>query len=253
MMKMTSLFWLAAAAIVTIVVFTQCKSTATTATTPPNTPAADAKLIAMHTGPCFGTCPVYTITVHRNGLVEYQGDRFTNKAGLWSLQLEQTELDKLQQMIKEADLLAMQDQYESRIPDLAMVTITYHAGEKIKTIKGREDRPEGLMKIEKMLKALATSKDWKLIKAPDYGLAENEIPNEIIVQLKDEITVEEFLESQQSRFSQLTVKERVAPNLNYWVITYDPTVMGPKNLLTQFKNSEMVVNASFNKTVEMRE
>lgn len=248
-MKLTSILLLIILSVIAVFLFSKCK----TPTKTDNTPANNAKLISMHTGPCFGTCPVYTITVYHNGLVEYQGDRFTDKAGLWSRQLDNPGMEKLKQLVKEADLMAMQDEYKSNIPDLAMVTIKYFEGEKTKQIKGREDRPKTLMSIEKMLKAIATSEGYQLIKSPDYGLEENEIPNEIIVQLKDDITVEEFIESQQTRFSKLTVKERVAPNLNYWVITYDPTVNGPKNMLTQFKSSDMVVEASFNKIVKTRE
>ena len=37
--------------------------------------------IAYQTGPCFGACPVYTVTVNRDGTGLFEGRRFTAVAG----------------------------------------------------------------------------------------------------------------------------------------------------------------------------
>lgn len=254
------LFALVAAA--AVIGFTRCTpktQTASTTTsdgsTSPNAtnkPDADAKLIAMHTGPCFGTCPVYTLTVFENGRAQYEGDRFTKMTGVWSMQLDDMQMKTLRSNIDNANLMEMQDEYRSRIPDLAMVKITYFKGEQKKQIKGKEDRPAALMTIEKQLKAMTEAPDWKQEKAPDYGLEDYEIPDEIIVQLKDDATIEDFIKENNSRFLQLNLKERVAPNQHYYVVTYEPSVYGPKGTLEQFKRSELVVDASFNKKTKLR-
>ncbi|MFK7932065.1 MAG: DUF6438 domain-containing protein [Saprospiraceae bacterium] len=253
MQKMTTYVLLAAIAVIAIAVFTQCTPTKTTGTTPPPTVDQNAKLIALSSGACFGTCPVFTMTTKQNGAVEYAGDRFTDKLGIWSMQLNDTQLKELKTLIGNANLLEMQDEYKSTIADMPYVKVTYFEGDKEKGIGGKENRPQALRAIEKQMRSYVEMEGWKLEKAPDFGLAAGEIANEIIVQLKDGVSIDQFMEENNTRFLQLKMKERVTPNMNYYVVTYAPSVYGPKATLQQFKDSELTVDASFNKQTKLRE
>jgi hypothetical protein len=44
-------------------------------------PAGRVASIAYETGPCFGACPVYTVTVDRDGRGRFEGRRFTTVTG----------------------------------------------------------------------------------------------------------------------------------------------------------------------------
>lgn len=242
------LLLLATFAVAAIFVFTNCNSTKkTSANFPP-----DSKLIEMYKGACFGKCPVFTLTVYRNGVVDYEGKRFTDKMGVYSKKLDATQLAELKKAIADAQMMTLKDEYESRIPDLPMTKITYFEGEKNKTVAGKEDRPEKLMAAEKILVTISKSEGWTLQKAPDYGLKENEIPNEIIVQLKEGIDATKWVEENSTRFSNLVIKEQITPNMNYWLLTFDPSATPPTQMLNMIKEKEGVVNAEFNKMLKER-
>ena len=44
-------------------------------------PEAAVESISYETGPCFGACPVYKVTVHRSGAGLFEGRRFTAVTG----------------------------------------------------------------------------------------------------------------------------------------------------------------------------
>lgn len=49
----------------------------------PATPAPSASdQISMTRGPCFGTCPIYTVTVWGDGRVRFEGERFVRQTGV---------------------------------------------------------------------------------------------------------------------------------------------------------------------------
>ncbi len=49
--------------------------------------------ITYATGPCFGRCPVYSITVHPDGTGVFEGKRFTAVTGTRSFTLSRAEYD----------------------------------------------------------------------------------------------------------------------------------------------------------------
>lgn len=49
--------------------------------TPPPAPEAYTRSIAFETGPCFGACPVYRVTIDQDGSGLFEGRRFTAITG----------------------------------------------------------------------------------------------------------------------------------------------------------------------------
>lgn len=213
---------------------------------------ADEKIIEISKGACFGRCPVYTMTVYGQGLVSYEGKRFTDKVGIYTKQLLEVEYTQLFKAFKDANLWQYQDEYNSRIPDLPMITIHYFNKGSQKKIMGKEGRPETVMGLEKQLDAIVDSKGWILKEAPDYGLPDNYIPNEIIVQLKDEVDVEKWKNKFMRGMMKTEVVKRITPDMNYWLVRYDVSAMPPKDFLDMVKRDSDVVTAEFNKKVSNR-
>jgi hypothetical protein len=50
-------------------------------------PATPVQTIVFETGPCFGTCPVYRVTVNGNGSGIFEGRRFTAVTGTRAFRL----------------------------------------------------------------------------------------------------------------------------------------------------------------------
>ena len=44
-------------------------------------PASPVQTIIYETGPCFGACPVYRLTINSNGIGTFEGRRFTRLTG----------------------------------------------------------------------------------------------------------------------------------------------------------------------------
>jgi hypothetical protein len=49
---------------------------------PPRRPAAPVQSITYETGPCFGACPVYRLTINSTGSGTFEGLRFTRVTGM---------------------------------------------------------------------------------------------------------------------------------------------------------------------------
>ena len=59
------------------------------ATPPPGAPVAiEQEAIRYETGPCFGTCPVYAVTVRPDGSGTFEGQRFTAVTGTRAFTLD---------------------------------------------------------------------------------------------------------------------------------------------------------------------
>lgn len=57
------------------------------ATVPDGPVAIESDAISYETGPCFGTCPVYTVTVRPDGSGTFEGRRFTTVTGTRSFRV----------------------------------------------------------------------------------------------------------------------------------------------------------------------
>jgi hypothetical protein len=53
---------------------------------PEQAPQAAITAITFEAGPCYGFCPIFTVTVSANGAIRYQGQRFTALQGAHSLE-----------------------------------------------------------------------------------------------------------------------------------------------------------------------
>ena len=56
--------------------------------------------IEMLRGPCFGSCPVYSLTLHGDGLVEYRGIRFVR---VKEKQTTRASSEQLMQVLRDLD------------------------------------------------------------------------------------------------------------------------------------------------------
>lgn len=211
------------------------------------------KRIEMHKGPCFGTCPVFRLTIYDNGLATYDGERFTNRVGTFIKKLDQRTLNELLTAFRNVNLFQYNDVYPAQIPDLQTVTITYYEEDREKTIRGKDGRPAIIEDLEAMLDEIANSGGWEPQNENSY-VADNAgaapQSNEIIVQLADNVRPEVFVV--QYRDYRMEVKEQVSPDRNFWVVTFDPETIAPSYLLNQIRRNQFVLSAQFNQRVQGR-
>ena len=208
------------------------------------------KVVEMSKGPCFGQCPVFTLTVYDNGIAAYKGERFTDKKGLYIRDIGKPALEKLKSTLTGADLWKYPDAFKSQIPDLATVTLHYYEGDRTKTIIGKDGRPDDVMKIEEMLDDLANTGEWEQKEKPGSDLPAGTIGNELIVQLDGNIDGNAWVR-QYAKQEMRVLKKLDIPG-NFWLFFFNEDIIPPNEMLKWVRQDPDVHSAEFNKTLNSR-
>lgn len=207
--------------------------------------------IVMSKGPCFGNCPVYTLTVYDNGLAVYEGERNVEKRGIYARKLKQPELQRLFTAFREARLFRFDNIYKATLPDLSTVTLTWvdDEGEE-KTIVGKDNRPREVMELEGLLDELAAGDGWEAKEVREHDLPAGAIDNQLIVQLAEQVKPDVWVI--QYAKQNMAIVERISPNSNYYVVSFNAEVMPPREMLEWVRRDPYVMGAEFNKEGSMR-
>lgn len=213
-----------------------------------STPAPQGKrdkVIEMSKGPCYGNCPVYTLTVFGNGLASYKGERNTDRLGTYVKKLDKAQMERLRREFKNANLWQYRDVYTGRIPDMQSVTITYFEGDRKKTVSGKEVRPNAVKWLESILDQVANDPEGWVLKEPlQDDLPDYLIPNELVVELSGGISPEEWAENYVEADM---VAERQFSDTGYWIFSFDDSLISPDQMLEKVRTDENVLSAEFNK------
>lgn len=205
-----------------------------------------AKRIEMSKAPCFGSCPVFTLSIYNNGIATYKGERFTDKQGLFAKKLDANTFQNLLKAFNNANLFQYPSIFRSEIPDMPSVTIFWTDDEgNEKEIKGKEGRPEAIMELEEMLDKIANSSGWLQEQGAASDLPAGAIANEIIVQLSPNVDPHVWVIPYGKQ--NLSLKEPVSTSTNYWLVTYDTNVMPPQEMIEWLRKDPYVLSAEFNK------
>jgi len=60
-----------------------------------------ALIFEMHKGGCYGTCPIYSLSLYENRLVKYNGKRFTENQGAHQWQLSKKDFEVINSILSE--------------------------------------------------------------------------------------------------------------------------------------------------------
>ena len=91
---------------------------------------------------CYGTCPVYTVTLHGDGTVEWKGISHVDTVGAATAKLDPSAVQGLFDLAATSCFFAMRDTYELPITDHDWANTTIRAGNRIKTIRHYQATPE---------------------------------------------------------------------------------------------------------------
>lgn len=208
------------------------------------------KWVELSKGPCFGRCPVFTLTVYKNGWVSYKGENYTEKMGIFTRKLTRLEKEKLSAELFITNLKQYNDVYRSGNADLPTVTLTQFDGNSPKTVLGKDGRPEPVLKLEELLDKIASAGAWEQQETYYPGVPRNVIANQMLVQLHEGVDIQVWVR-QYARFK-MESKEQINAGNNYWLIQYDEKTNPPREMLTALKNDKSVVGVEFNRRTETR-
>nr|WP_299340194.1 DUF6438 domain-containing protein [Allomuricauda sp.] len=119
--------------------------------------------VSIETVPCFGTCPVFTLTIDKTGNTQFIGKEHVSKKGKFTTKIPQQTVDALWAMIAYAKLKELKNEYENPWADGRTVTIRVDFSDG-STKKIRDHGLQGtfgLRSIYDKLMELVTKTDWK--------------------------------------------------------------------------------------------
>ncbi len=231
-----------------IILFVLFYCTACLDTTKPLKIKDSQKVVEMSKGPCFGSCPVYTLTVYETGIVTFKGVRFTDRQGLFTKKIDKSKVQQITNKCIASNLWQFDDVYKSNIADMATVSITYFEGKEQKTISGKRERPMPVLEIEQILEELAFTDNWEQIEKLDEGLPPGAIENELIVKLNR--GVEALAWSKGYNQEGLELKKELSNDKTYWLVSFNTDSIDPKEMIDILRRDQNVFSVQFNQNFQ---
>lgn len=218
----------------------------------------DSKTIELINGACFGSCPVYRITIFNNGKIHYSGRANVEKLGLWSRQLSKEEFKSVTSAFRRAELWPLDDEYFGDVSDHAATTLVYSEKNKTKKIAGHSYQlPQIVKGLNKLVQQLGDRGDWTLLEARPRSEESPEAEplsekNELLVRFKKTTDIADWMHEYEPYG--LRLDRRVIPTDDtLWVLTYEKDKMPVDKLLSIVRESKGIVNAELNKRLKTRE
>lgn len=196
---------------------------------------------------CFGTCPVFTLRIYSNNYAEYIGKQHTGtKTGVFGKMLPKEQVKELKTAFDDAAFFTYENNYESDIPDLPSIKISYHKGDMKKTITGKRERPEAIHKLQFKLEMIADSQSgW--IKAEPKTIEKKEPTidkTKIVVDIAQGNSLARWLSDMKDKFG-VQILERLSDNNDSWLLTFDHREHKAENVLLYMQGSPVTKSAEF--------
>jgi len=202
-------------------------------------------LVAMEKGPCFGRCPVYSMTVYQNGVASYDGKQYSDLEGLQVKRISNAALAELKSTLESANLFRFQDAYRSRLPDLQSVKITYYTEDRYKSIIGKDGRPKPVTEIQQLLEEIVNGGGWEPKNPEGTDEDSNIIENEMRVQLMNGVDINAWV--RRYRRQEMELLRAISANSNYWLVGFNAQKNDPEEVLAIVQADLQVLNAEFNR------
>ena len=143
----------------------EVESTQDTSDKTPNT-KEDQKVkdayLTVETTPCFGQCPVYTLTISNNGGVLYNGKNFTKVSGTQTGTLNPEQLKELKSRVAQLGVKDLKESYDNpNVTDLPSTYYTFYDGSKTKKVVARYEVPEKIKQFQKYIDQLINEINWE--------------------------------------------------------------------------------------------
>ena len=118
--------------------------------------------IVFSKSPCFGKCPVFTMTISgTTKTVTYEGKQNVKKIGTYTKTISNDSISKLVKGFESAHFFDLDDKNSAYIPDLPSTFITFSNNGKTKTVEESTNKPSPLNDLEKQLTEIANSEGWQ--------------------------------------------------------------------------------------------
>jgi hypothetical protein len=141
-----------------------------TQTPAPDAAGAGGSVVTLERGPCFGTCPVYRVSLSAHGTVAFVGTRFVTRVGADTARVAPTAVDSLVRSLEAGGFFSLADAYVPDAPacgryhtDAPTVSVSVQAAGRAKTVRhdhGCGGAPEELTGFEHLIDSVAGTARW---------------------------------------------------------------------------------------------
>jgi membrane dipeptidase len=111
--------------------------------------------ITLERTACFGTCPVYSVTIRDDGTVTYDGREHTKVQGRQTWKIEPAAAEALAREMLDAGFFDLQDEYRAMVTDHSTTYTALSMGRRRKRIKNYVAGPARLKEIEERIDGVA--------------------------------------------------------------------------------------------------
>jgi len=94
-------------------------------------------------GACYGTCPIYSISLNEDRLVKYNGKRFVEQQGVFEWYMERTDFKELDRLLSRTEL-SKSKEYNMRAQDLPLTSVTIYQDSDTIRLKHKGGIPDNL-------------------------------------------------------------------------------------------------------------
>jgi len=130
----------------------------------PSAAGGSPVMVTLERTACYGRCPIYKVTVLRDGTVRWEGERFVKTTGKATAKLPATAMSELAKAFARAGFFALQDKYERYdVTDNPSAIVSFDDGARKKTIRhyyGDTSAPKGLYELEERIDQIAGTARW---------------------------------------------------------------------------------------------
>jgi hypothetical protein len=124
----------------------------------------DEVVITLERTACFGTCPVYKLTVRGDGIVIYEGLRFVKIEGTITTTINEEKIRQLVSEFQRIDYFSLKDSYEQHnATDMPSAITSMTINGKKKTVShyhGDFSAPKQLTKLEDRIDEIVSTDKW---------------------------------------------------------------------------------------------
>lgn len=127
-------------------------------------PPADTIIASLERTACFGYCPIYKVSIHADGRIEYHGEHHVKRKGDATGQLTAVQLAAVRDAFVAADYFKLADKYEDEsMTDAPSAITSFTDGGRTKTIShyhGDMHAPKVLGELEIKIDNIIGIEKW---------------------------------------------------------------------------------------------
>ena len=120
--------------------------------------------ISLSRSGCYGKCPVYNVSLNRDGSVTYKGDMFVEHIGLYNVDVD-FDFQVLENLVKTSDFFNLEDRYIENVTDIPVCGVTVKTTSRSKSVVDNGIGPRELKVLQKEIdKIISNSEDAVWVK-----------------------------------------------------------------------------------------